>query len=63
MNKGRRNEIEKLKWEKRLKNLGIPLEDKEKFTCYKSQGKPCSCNMCSSEKYDRNIKHKGRDQE
>lgn len=63
MNKGRRNEIEQAKWEKRLKNLNIPISDKEKFTCYKSQGKPCSCDLCKPIKFKRNIKHKGKNLE
>ena len=46
MDKGRRNELIKLKYKKRLNQLG--LKDGEgKFYAYKSHGKPCSCSMCS----------------
>ena len=50
MNKGRRNELTKLKHKKRCKNLGIIPEENY---CYKHQGKPCSCFVCSGNKYNR----------
>ena len=56
MDKGKRQEITKLKHKKRCKALGLNPED---HYCYKEQGKPCSCYMCSPHKYKRNIKHKG----
>lgn len=55
MDKGRRNEITKLKHIKRCQAMGIKPQD---HYCYKSQGKPCSCHVCSGVKYTRNIKHK-----
>ena len=57
MDKGRRTELTKLKYKKRLKQLGLK-EGEGKFTCYKSTGKPCSCEMCSPYKYNRTEKHK-----
>lgn len=56
-NKGRRNELTQLKFEKRLKLYGVKKED-GKFYCFKSTGKPCSCYMCSGQKYNRKVKHK-----
>ena len=53
MDKGRRTELTKLKYRKRLKQLGLK-EGEGKFYAYKSHGKPCSCFMCSSLKYKRN---------
>ena len=32
----------------------------EEHYCYKEQGKPCSCYVCSPYKYKRNVKHKGK---
>lgn len=59
MNKGRRTELEKLKFKKRLKNLGLWNNNPNgKFYCYKTTGVPCSCYMCSHDKYKRNEKHK-----
>jgi hypothetical protein len=60
MNKGRRNQLTRLKYKKRLKNLGLKETDGN-YHCYKSTGKPCSCPMCSPEKYDRTEKHKNKD--
>lgn len=57
MNKGRRNEITKLKHIKRCKNLGLLPE---KNYCYKAQAVPCSCKLCSPFKYSRKIKHKNK---
>lgn len=50
MNKGRRQEITDLKHKKRCKALGL---DPKKHYCYKAQGKPCSCFICSHSKYSR----------
>ena len=49
-NKGIRNEITKLKHKKRCENLGVEPENNY---CYKAQGKPCSCFLCSNKKYKR----------
>jgi hypothetical protein len=57
MNKGIRTEITKKKWAKRLKVLGLKQTETQLFTCYKSQGKPCSCHLCSPVKYSRKTKH------
>ena len=51
--KGRRNELTKLKYKKRLKQLGFK-EGEGKFYSYRSHGKPCSCFLCRNEKYKRN---------
>lgn len=56
-NKGERQRKTRLKYKKRLKNLGLK-ENEGNFHCYKSTGKPCSCYLCSPEKYDRTEKHK-----
>lgn len=60
MNKGRRNELTRLKYKKRLKNLGLKEAENSNFYCYKSTGKPCSCPLCSPEKYKRTVKHKNK---
>ena len=54
-NKGRREELTKLKFKKRLKQLDLKKEDGNLY-CYKSTGKPCSCYMCSNDKYKRKKK-------
>jgi len=59
MNKGRRNELTKLKFKKRIKQLGLKKEDGNLF-CYKTSGKPCSCEMCSPYKFSRKRKHKDK---
>jgi hypothetical protein len=58
MNKARREEIARLKHIKRCKALMLKPEE---HYCYKAQGKPCSCYMCSPYKYSRKVKHKGSD--
>ena len=62
MNKGRRDELTKLKYKKRLKQLGLKEEDSGKkgwnYHCYKTTGSPCSCEACSGERYNRTQKHK-----
>lgn len=55
MNKGRRNELKKLKFKKRLKQLGLK-EGEGNFHAYKSHGKPCSCGVCKKPKYKRSKK-------
>ena len=55
MNKARRQEITNLKHKKRCKAMGLK---KEEHYCYKAQGKPCSCKMCSPYKHSRKQKHK-----
>lgn len=53
MNKARRNELRQLKFKRRLKNLGLKQTSPRDYVCYKDQGKPCSCKMCSPRKYSR----------
>jgi len=57
MNKGDRQRRTQLKFKKRLRQLNL-LGKEGNFFCYKSTGKPCSCPMCSPNKYKRKIKHK-----
>lgn len=57
MNKRLRQVMTQLKFKKRLRQLGL-LGKEGKYYCYKSTGKPCSCPLCSPEKYNRKIKHK-----
>jgi len=47
MDKGRRTEIGKLKFKKRLKNYRLKQQKPNDFNCYRTTGKPCSCSMCS----------------
>lgn len=47
MNKGRRNELRNLRWTRRLNTLGLKRIKERDFICYRDQGKPCSCAMCS----------------
>lgn len=54
-NKARRQELTKLKHQKRCKRLGLKPEE---HYCYKAQGKPSSCYLCSPYKYKRSKKHK-----
>jgi len=65
MDKGERNRIKQLKFKKRLADLyrGNDWDDAlDNNHCYKTTGKPCSCEMCSpsgtKKKYK--IKHKGK---
>lgn len=60
MNKARRNELRDLKWKKRLKTLGLKREKPKDFIGFRDQGKPCSCSICSGQKYKRSVKHKHR---
>jgi hypothetical protein len=52
-NKGRRNELRDLKWEKRLKSKGLKREDPRDFICYRDQSTPCNCRICQKPKYKR----------
>lgn len=60
MNKQERKLKGNSKWIKRLKNLGLWNKGKpEKGSfCLKEQAVPCSCFLCSNEKYIRKEKHK-----
>jgi len=60
MNKGRREELKKLKYKKRVKVFadleGKHVEDlikSERYIRWKADRCPCSCYMCRSEKYSR----------
>jgi hypothetical protein len=55
-NKGERQEKTMLKFKKRLKNNF--LKDNGFMYIFKTTGKPCSCFMCSGNKYSRKNKHK-----
>lgn len=58
MDKGRRNELTKLKFKKRLKTLGLKQETPKDYTCYKHQAKPCSCFVCSRKNHGEKAKYK-----
>lgn len=62
MNKKRRQELRKLKFKKRLKNLNIRWEDRLSHLSFIDSGKPCSCFLCRAEKYrdNRQDKHKNK---
>lgn len=61
MNKKLREEKRKLKFKKRLRNIGVtdpqilkkPKGEKYNYTGFIESGKPCSCFVCSSKKYNR----------
>jgi hypothetical protein len=60
-NKGERNRKTKVVFKRRLRRRGILDKSglpKDHQYDLKSQGKPCSCFMCSPYKYKRKIKHK-----
>lgn len=77
MNKGRRQEIAKRKYIKRLKNLGLLNEFPEaknnprgehngipyNLTGYVTTGKPCSCFMCSKHRKYNRAKNKYKNEE
>lgn len=77
MNKGRRQEIKKRKYIKRLKTLGLLNEFPEarispkgkhngipfNFTGYVTTGKPCSCYVCSKHKKYNRAKNKFKNEE
>ena len=62
-NKGLRQEIKQRKYLKRLKRHGFhkeylgsienPRGEKYNFTGYKTSSNPCSCYLCSHQKYNR----------
>lgn len=66
MNKGRRQELGKLTFKKRLKNYRLPISDIQKnprsHSGLRNHGKPCSCNFCRNQKYreDRAAHKSGR---
>lgn len=53
MNKQERKLKGLAKFKKRLKNYRL-LNVEGKFYCFKSHGKPCSCVVCSPNKYKHN---------
>lgn len=56
MNKKRRQELEKLKFLRRLRiySLTKEYEKRDGFNCYRAQSVPCSCFCCQkSDKYKR----------
>ncbi len=55
-NKGRREEIAKLKHKKRCDAMGIVPKENYAF---KAQGRPCNCWACKHERFSRKVKHKG----
>ena len=61
-NKRTRQHKKKHLYQKRLKRLQITKEQEENpvnnFHALRTTGTPCSCEMCSGEKYNREIKHK-----
>lgn len=59
MNKKRRFELKMLKFKKRLKQLGLTLKQGN-FHAYITSGKPCSCYLCSPNKFSRKQKHKNK---
>jgi CRISPR/Cas system-associated protein Cas10 (large subunit of type III CRISPR-Cas system) len=52
-NKGRRTELTQLKFKKRLKKHLIKKEDAKNNYALKSHGMPCSCSVCSHNKFKR----------
>jgi 7-cyano-7-deazaguanine synthase in queuosine biosynthesis len=52
MNKGRRHELKMRHFKRRLKNLNLPMNGNH--NCYRTSGKPCSCYICSTDKYKHN---------
>lgn len=56
MNKGRRQELVKLKFKKRLVTMHVTPEDLERYDYrhFKHSSTPCSCYMCRGLKY-RNV--------
>jgi hypothetical protein len=60
MNKARRHELKMLKYKKRLKQLGLKESPTSNLFAYRSHGAPCSCGICSYNKYKR-IQKKARE--
>lgn len=56
MNKARRFELKILKYKKRLKIYNL-----ENCNSLRTTSKPCSCFLCSGDKYKRKIKHKNNE--
>jgi hypothetical protein len=61
MDKARRHELKMLKYKRRLKLIGFlndetlrnPKGETYNLTSYRNHSKPCSCYMCSPNKYSR----------
>ena len=61
MNKARRHELKKLKYKKRLIRIGSwdnetaksPIGEHYNYTGFLNSSNPCSCFMCSNQKYKR----------
>lgn len=51
MNKRLRHEMRRKKYLRRCKNLG--LDPSKLYVGFMDQGKPCSCGICSHDKYNR----------
>ena len=54
-NKGERHRIKMLKYKKRLRIYGL-----KECHSLRTSGKPCSCFMCSPEKYSKKERNIGR---
>jgi len=72
MNKARRHELKILKYKKRLKLIKAPKECVKNpkatvngvphnYTAYRSHGAPCSCSVCSHQKYERAKVNRSKD--
>ena len=59
-NKGRREELKKLKFIKRLKLFNLKQKTPQDYICYKTTSSPCSCFICKGERYTRKEKHKNK---
>lgn len=53
MDKGRRQELTRLKFKRRLNNMNVSAQDLERYDYrhYKTTSTPCSCWMCKGERY------------
>lgn len=58
MNKLLRNIQKQLKFKKRIIKLRLIITETTNYNCYRTTGKPCSCSVCSPNKYSRKIKLK-----
>ena len=56
-NKGHRKELEAAKFKKRLVRMGLTIDDARNpannLWMFKSHSCPCSCSICSNNKYNR----------
>ena len=52
MNKGRRNELRDLHYQRRLRNYGIKDDAKGNFHAFKTTGKPCSGTCCQQPEHE-----------